>query len=493
MLRCRPWRSPASTGPGRCSRIVTDFTSPLFAVLLVPLLFALWLTDRSPRLQLVGLLVASYLFYSWTEPVYLLLIVSSSLIDYGAGLAIYRSSRFGVRRALLIGSLSANLGLLGFFKYAAFVADNVNRLTGDPGLLPRLELVLPVGISFYTFQSMSYTIDIYRRTLTPGPFLHFLYYVASFPQLVAGPIVRAGEFLPQLRARFAERVDPRGVFYFLFGLFKKLFIANVLATQVVDPIFADPLAHSSVDLYFGVVCYALQIFFDFSAYSDIAIGVGKLVGLQLPVNFLSPYLATSPREFWRRWHISLSQWIRDYVFIPLGGSRRGTARTYLNSVATMTLFGLWHGAGWNFVLWGLLHGAYQVVWRLVPWLGIGSDEVTGRSIRSGVRLAQRLFFFQCVCLAWILFRAQGLDGARDYLVGLGSNWAVPTVFASQGSLLGLAAVAFVVHDWVEPRLPGLAEAWTRVPLLVQALAFHLLFVAYGYLSVEATPFIYFQF
>ena len=470
---------------------MTDFTSPLFALFFFPTLTAFWLTKNWRILQIHFLLAASYLFYSWTHPIYLFIIIASSLIDYLAGNAIYASTDKLRRKVFLLISVSANLGLLCFFKYANFFIANINSLSGDVTALPAINVILPVGISFYTFQSMSYTIDIYRNALVPARFLDFFFYVASFPQLVAGPIVRAGQFLPQLRRPLYENVNLNGTFYIFFGLFKKLFVANILATEIVDPIFANPANFSTLDLYFGIVCYAFQIFFDFSAYSDIAIGLGRLIGFDLPVNFLSPYLASNPREFWKRWHISLSTWIRDYVYYPLGGSRHGTLKTYRNLALTMTLFGLWHGASWNFIIWGMLHGIYLILWRLGhPFLNAISLQRSPGWVR---KVFWRVFFFHMVCFAWIFFRAQGWGGVTEFFTSFTSNIWIPSKIAYQMPFIFLLIISFLIHDFVEPCIEFIASSWTRLPLILQALAFYAIFVAQGYLNFKVAPFIYFQF
>jgi alginate O-acetyltransferase complex protein AlgI len=470
---------------------MTDFTSPLFALLFFPTIVVFWLSRNWRTLQILFLLAASYLFYSWAHPAYLFLIIASSLIDYVAGNKIHASTDKLRRKVFLLISVSTNLGLLCFFKYANFFIANINSLSEDIVTLPAINVILPVGISFYTFQSMSYTIDIYRKTLVPARFLDFFFYVASFPQLVAGPIVRAGQFLPQLERPLHENVRLSGVFYVFYGLIKKLFVANILATEIVDPIFANASSFSTLDLYFGVVCYAFQIFFDFSAYSDIAIGLGRLIGLDLPVNFLSPYLASNPREFWKRWHISLSTWIRDYVYFPLGGSRLGAMKTYRNLALTMTLFGLWHGASWNFIVWGVLHGVYLVLWRLGhPFLNNISPQRPPEWVR---KVFWRIFFFHMVCLAWIFFRTQGWGDATEFFTSFTSNIWISSKIACQLPFLFLLLISLLIHDIVEPRIEFIASSWTNLPLLLQATFFYAIFLTQGYLNFKVAPFIYFQF
>jgi D-alanyl-lipoteichoic acid acyltransferase DltB (MBOAT superfamily) len=347
-----------------------------------------------------------------------------------------------------------------------------------------------VGISFYTFQTLSYTIDVYRGELAPEPSaLRFFVYVAAFPQLVAGPIVRASTLLPQLTGDLRQRADTSGVFLIVYGLTKKLVLADVLGTKFVDGVFADPLHHSSLSLLLAVYAYAFQIFLDFSAYTDIARGCGRLLGLELPHNFLAPYRARSPADFWRRWHMTLSTWLRDYLYIPLGGNRGGKAFMVRNLMVTMLLGGLWHGADWKFIVWGALHGVYLVVYRL---LGVEPGIASGRQGRR-TALLQRMLFFHLVCLAWIFFRAANLDLALEYcaqLFSFNGGASIPL------SILGYLLVALVLHDALEERVDAVA-CWTRrvpAPLLaLGAVACFVLIHTFAYDALHLQAFIYFQF
>ena len=315
------------------------------------LLFSRLLPRRPRNLLLLG---ASYLFYMWWDARFIVLIVASTLVDFLVGRSLH-NARGRSRWWLLIASLAANLGLLGFFKYYNFLAGSLAGLLGISARTLHLDIILPVGISFYTFQSMSYTIDIYRGKLEPVKRLtDFALYVAFFPQLVAGPIVRAREFFPQLfqwRPPSHERTE-KGISLILVGLVKKMVLADNFS-RISDLYFGDVAAHPGAwAAWSATFAFAMQIFFDFSGYTDIARGCGRLLGYEFPVNFRRPYLAGSITEFWRRWHISLSSWLRDYLYIPLGGNRRGSWTTYENLMVTMLLGGLWPGASWNFVLWG---------------------------------------------------------------------------------------------------------------------------------------------
>jgi len=338
------------------------FNSISFAVFL-PVVFTLYwlLKRRGPRTQNLLIILASYVFYGWWDYRFLSLIVISSAVDYLAGGRISPETRPRWRKCWLAVSLAVNLGVLGFFKYFDFFAQSAQELMMSLGLnpdFPTLRIILPVGISFYTFQTLSYTIDIYRKK-TPAirdP-VAFFAFVAFFPQLVAGPIERAKSLLPQfLRARNFDGVAARdGCKQILWGLFKKVVIADRLA-GVADPVFADYAAYSGADQGIAIFAFAIQIYCDFSGYSDIAIGTARLFGINLMQNFSFPYFSRDIAEFWRRWHISLSTWFRDYVYVPLGGNRKGLAVRARNVMITFLVSGLWHGANWTFVAWGLIHG-----------------------------------------------------------------------------------------------------------------------------------------
>ncbi|MEM9493870.1 MAG: MBOAT family O-acyltransferase, partial [Myxococcota bacterium] len=353
---------------------------------------------------------------------FLALIVLSTLVDYTVGPLIHRESCQRKRTLWLCVSLTVNLGILGYFKYYNFFADSLIVLAQSAGLeLSRttLAITLPVGISFYTFQTLSYSLDIYRRQLEPTDSLaKFAAFVAFFPQLVAGPIVRAREFLHQLdRPRVFSFTDfEGGLTRFLFGFFKKVFIADTLGIYVVDPVFADPAAYTTATLWLAMLAYAVQIYADFSGYSSMAIGSAQMLGFRIPENFRFPYLATNPSDFWRRWHMTMSRFFRDYVYIALGGNRGSFARTQRNLAATTLVSGLWHGASWTFVVWGALHGLYltinQQLRRLWP------QRPSLPAARIGSLLIGWLITQLAVCLAWVLFRAGDFATAWDYLTGM---------------------------------------------------------------------------
>jgi D-alanyl-lipoteichoic acid acyltransferase DltB (MBOAT superfamily) len=473
------------------------FHSLEYALLLATVFVAYFALARWGVLRLLVLLAASYLFYAWWSPYYLVLIIGSSVLDYLVGGALHRSSDERRRRALLLVSLVGNLGLLATFKYFNFFADSVHiALThlGVPAGRLHLDVVIPVGISFYTFQSLSYTIDIYRRKLEPvdGP-LPFLVFVAFFPQLVAGPIVRAAEFLPQLRLdpRLSAVQGGRGLFWIGVGLAKKVVIADLLAVNLVDRVFEMPARYTSAELLCGVYGYALQIYCDFSAYSDIAIGSALLLGLSLPQNFDAPYRAVNLRDFWRRWHISLSTWLRDYLYISLGGSRGGPWKTYRNLILTMLLGGLWHGAGWTFVAWGALHGVGLAATRAFQ-RAAGDWQPAAPTARRLIHLFLVAVTFHYVCLGWVFFRAPSFATAWDVLRGLGAlSGGTANVSPLLWALLGAGALTHLVPDrWVE-RGRDLV-VWLPAPAQALLLAATVVAVRLAR-TTEVVPFIYFQF
>ncbi len=464
------------------------FNSGNFAVFLVVVLLVDMVVRRKLKLRYAFLLAASYFFYGCWNAKYLVLIIFSTLLDYVIGGLIHNEDRPGRRKLYLFFSVSGNLGVLALFKYGNFFIDNITAAFPFLGDIPHLDVLLPVGISFYTFQTLSYTIDIYRRKLEPSRSLvEFALFVSFFPQLVAGPIVRASHFLPQLgkAAVITDRDASRGLFLIARGLFKKMIIADVLAVGIVDRVFADPAGYGGLTALFGVYAYAFQIYGDFSGYSDIAIGCGRLLGFNIPKNFDSPYKAVDLRDFWRRWHISLSTWLRDYLYIPLGGSRKGPARTYVSLIATMLLGGLWHGAGWTFVLWGLYHGTILAVTRIL------GSKIENKKRSPMATFAKAFVTFHIVCLGWVLFRAQDLGKALDLLAQvLGRDgWGLD---ASPGVLIALGA-AFLCHMMPRKAEDFFRRAWDRLPAPALAALLILLVGACSYLSSSAKPFIYFQF
>jgi len=354
-------------------------------------------------------LSGSYLFYGYWDWRFLGLIFALTSVNFVIGKLLDGNNDRSFRKVCLCVSISSSLGVLGFFKYCGFFLESISDLFERLGVdaeLGTLNVILPVGISFYTFQAMSYTIDVYRSNIDgERSFLRFATYISFFPQLVAGPIVRASEFLPQLREdlAFSWANLLEGAVLVTWGFVLKSLVADSIAL-FVDPRFGNPQAFGSLDWSLTVLFYAFQIYGDFAGYSLIAIGIAKILGFDFPTNFKLPYLSTSFSDFWSRWHISLSTWLRDYLYIPLGGNRCGKARTYVNLILTMVLGGLWHGASWNFVIWGLIHGTLLCLQRLLGF----SKTRPGDGIFSVLRC---LLVFFCVCAAWIFFRASSLDDA----------------------------------------------------------------------------------
>ena len=384
------------------------FNSFEFIIFFIIVFIAYWsLEDR--KKQNILLLVASYVFYGCWDWRFLTLIIASSIIDYTAGTKIFEAQTEKKRKQWLYVSLIANLGFLGIFKYYNFFASSFTDLTNLFGWHPSdltLNIILPVGISFYTFQTLSYTIDVYRKEFLPAKdVVSFFTYVAFFPQLVAGPIERAANLLPQIenKRQFKKVWFNEGIIQIGVGFFRKIVIADTLGAYV-DPIYNNIELHNPSTILFATIFYAFQIYFDFSGYSDIAIGTAKLLGFKFKQNFNLPYFSKSLTEFWRKWHISLSFWLRDYLYIPLGGNRKGVKITYRNLMLTMLLGGLWHGSSWNFVIWGGIHGTVLAIERY-----LNSRNILVR-LRK-IHLLSSITTFAIVLLAWVFFRAQNLKDA----------------------------------------------------------------------------------
>lgn len=464
-----------------------NFNSPSFLVFL-PTVVAIYIAvHRRERLRDLFLLVASYYFYMSWDWRYAGLIVLSTLVDYIVGCGLSCTDSAPKRRLLLTVSVTVNLGLLAIFKYFNFFLD-VTRETfqvfGIELSWSGIELLLPVGISFYTFQTLSYTIDLYRGQIEhERSFIKFALFVSFFPQLVAGPIVRAKEFLPQLHR--GPRVDRSefntGLLLVFKGLFKKIVIADLLAALAVDSVFEDPSQFSSWDLYFALCGYAFQIYNDFSGYSDIAIGVGRMLGFELPMNFDRPYLAEDVREFWSRWHISLSTWLRDYLYVPLGGNRRGEQRTYVNLLITMLLGGLWHGAAMNFIFWGLYHGLL---------LAAAHALKQSQPIVPGV-IFRRLICFHLVLIGWLLFRSNDITVFAEYVTGLSS---LSSGTKLSGLYFGVLLMAGIIHWLLPSKLVNSAREYlATLPAPILGAGFLSLLILYWACSLDTPRFIYFQF
>ena len=422
------------------------------------------------------LLISSCVFYSFSSWMFLPVLFCSILVDFVAGGRIARSSEPKTRKRWLLLSLVTNLGALAGFKYLGLITSGLGDLFGQERI-PLLEAALPVGISFYTFQSMSYTIDLYRRQIQPATrFRDFAAYVSMFPQLIAGPIVRYSDIEPQL-ARRDHSTDQfaSGVYLFVVGMAKKLLIADTLAA-VSQPLFAQGNP-GFCDAWVAMFLFSGQIYFDFSAYSDMAIGLGRLFGFEFPENFRSPYRATSFADFWRRWHITLSSWLRDYLYIPLGGSRNGAFRTYLNLLVTMLLGGLWHGASWNFLLWGGVHGALLALERICR----------GR-VSAPPKIARQALIFVAVTAAWVPFKFEALSETMTW-------WGAMFGGAGPGAVGLIETGAFallLLLIWLPRRIYDWDLRFT-IPQVAYAGALFLAAIWIGYGRVEVSPFLYFRF
>ncbi len=445
------------------------------------------------RAQNALLLVGSYIFYGWWDWRFLSLIIASTVIDYIAGRRIERSDDPRRRRRWLLVSLTSNLGMLGFFKYYDFFADSARDALGALGVTVdpfTLGVVLPVGISFYTFQTLSYSIDIYRgRMKATDDLLDFAVFVAFFPQLVAGPIERAQTFLPQVqRPRvITPTLVESGLFLIAWGLFKKIVIADN-AALIANTIFGDSAAYAGLDLVVGALAFTLQIYGDFSGYSDIARGLARTMGFELMINFRLPYIARTPSEFWRRWHISLSSWLRDYLYISLGGNRGGVWRTYRNLALTMILGGLWHGAAYNFVLWGVFHGAILVIYRLTePYV-----PPVPPALRVPRALLAWAIFFTLTVIGWIIFRAESVGQIEHFLTAMWSTAHGPDTAETALRLALLWAPIVAVQALQLARRDLLAYA--RGPLPVRAATLAIMICAMLLFGADSDiEFIYFQF
>jgi D-alanyl-lipoteichoic acid acyltransferase DltB (MBOAT superfamily) len=461
------------------------FPTVQFAVFFPIVLALSWALMPRQHIWKPFILAASYLFYSAASPKFCIMLAAVTLGNQAAAKLVHRTEDERLRKIIVGIAVALDLGTLGVFKYYGFFAEETNALLSDVGLglpLPLASIALPVGISFIVFQAISYTVDVHRRLLPPAKTIDVALYLSFFPHLVAGPIVRAREFLPQLESAR----DPRqvavgaGDALIVVGLVKKVAIADYLARSVVDPVFGVPQAYSAPDVILATYAYAVQIFCDFSGYTDIAIGLALLMGFVFPQNFDRPYRSLSFREFWRRWHITLSRFLRDFLYIPLGGNRHGKLRQARNLMVTMVLGGLWHGAAWGFVLWGFIHGAALVVENLF------------RGRISPPSWLKWLLTFHLVVLAWIPFRAPDLHIAGDLVArlahpGTPTLWKVPVVLVVV-LVIGLQLAPARPLDALRVRFERLHPAALAVSMTTV-----IVFVAATVSSQGVPPFIYFQF
>lgn len=433
------------------------FNSASFLIFFPIVFIAYWFLSRYKIIyQNIFLLIASYIFYGWWDYRFLILIFISTLVDYSIGINIGKSKSIQKRKLLLYLSLITNLGILGFFKYFNFFIDSLQNVLNNTGLnidTWSLNIILPVGISFYTFQTMSYTIDIYKEKIKPvDNFIQFAAFVSFFPQLVAGPIERASNLLPQFdkKRKFLFETARVGLAMIVYGFFKKLVIADRLAIYV-NQVFSDVSSFSTTPLLIATFFFAIQIYCDFSGYSLIARGIAKLLGFELMLNFRRPYLSTSIPDFWRNWHISLSTWFRDYVYVPLGGNRKGELRTYINFMIVFLVSGLWHGANWTFVVWGGIHGIFQVFSVQIKKVKIKYN--LNFNVHSSISIIST---FMVVCLAWIFFRAETISEAFQVLSeisALNMTTNIIEICAMKGPFNLLLSFLSILLLFVSYRLP----------------------------------------
>ena len=441
------------------------------------------------------LLLASYLFYAAWNPPFVILIWISTVVDWYISRAIAASSIQSRKRFLVVLSLSANLGLLGYFKYGGFILDNFVALLATIGVQyspAQLDVILPVGISFYTFQTLSYTLDVYRGNLKPwNSFLDYALFVTFFPQLVAGPIVRASEFLPQttVEKRATNSQVGWGLGLIVLGLFQKVVVADGLLAPITEKVFDSNLIPAPLASGVGTLSFAGQIFCDFAGYSTIAIGTAMCLGFALPDNFRFPYAAIGFSDFWRRWHISLSSWLRDYLYISLGGNRGGSFATHRNLMLTMFLGGLWHGASWNFAIWGCLHGGYLIAERLLVSV-FGGSAFWKKTLPQ---LALGAATFGLVCFAWIFFRADTLQRSYEMVLGLSTLGPRELYVSTADTLIILGVVGTLLALHALLRNSTLEDMARKVPVILKAVVIAVMVAAIVMSPGEDRAFIYFQF
>ena len=468
------------------------FNTGLFLGLFLVFYFWYILLRKANTVRMLYVIAFSLFFYYKSSGIYFLLLLSSSIVDYNLGNLVHRTTSEVNKKLCLAFSVVLNLGFLGYFKYSNFLVDITNTISGTKFAF--FDVILPVGISFYTFQSISYIIEVYRKEIEPTKgYIDYLFFVSFFPQLVAGPIVRAKDFLPQIyqKLHVSQEDINRAFLLIIGGLIKKTVISDYISINFVDRIFDLPNSYTAFENLMAAYGYTIQIYCDFSGYSDMAIGVALLLGFKLPTNFRTPYQSASITEFWRRWHISLSSWLRDYLYISLGGNRKGKIRTYFNLFMTMLLGGLWHGASWKFVVWGVLHGLALVV-----------EKFFGQFIKLPknvfVRTIQVVLTFHFVVFCWLFFRAKDFATAfqiADNITKLTFNleqWQ--TIILGYKNVFLLIAIGVIWHFIPVKTLAGMQKTFSTLPLVAKAVLLGLIYwVVYATASADTQPFIYFQF
>jgi alginate O-acetyltransferase complex protein AlgI len=464
-----------------------------FFVFLVVVLVLYYIVPLTWKYKKIMLLLASYIFYGlWNPPLILLLLISTA-VDWTAGNKLAVTENKHERRFWLVLSILVNLGFLAFFKYGNFLMENFQGLLSLVNIEyvpPKWDILLPMGISFYTFQTMSYTIDLYKKSMKPAKtFLDFALYVTFFPQLVAGPIVRADELVPQFYEpkRATKNQFFLGLLLLTIGLFEKTVFADSLLNGVSDAVFDSGLILLPLDTWVGVLAFSGQIFFDFAGYSLCAIGIAMMLGFILPDNFRYPYGSIGFSELWNKWHISLSTWLRDYLYIPLGGNKVGVSRTYVNLMLTMLIGGLWHGAGWTFVVWGFLHGMYLVIERLLK------NVVKFKAENLGFQMFLAFLTFTCVNFTWVFFRAKDFKTAMDLLGSMFNIHGNKAILTTSNIVLVLGLMTLVFLGHFAMRKHSLVGVIAATPKWLLAIVWGIMI--FGLMIVQTTgqQFIYFQF
>lgn len=471
------------------------FSSGFFLWIFAAFLLVYSLLKKQDTLRIIFVTAFSYYFYYKSSGTYFFLLALVTMSDFYFARMMYGTNDYKLKKRLVVSSLCINLGMLAYFKYTNFFAGMFVSLWG--GEFDGFDIFLPVGISFFTFQSLSYTIDVYRGNIKPlNRLLDYAFYVSFFPQLVAGPIVRAKDFIPQIRKplQVTDAMFGRGLFLIMSGLFKKAIISDFISANFVDRVFDSPTLYSGVENLMAVYGYALQIYCDFSGYSDMAIGIALLLGFHFNINFDSPYKSASITEFWRRWHISLSSWLKDYLYISLGGNRKGKLRQYGNLIITMFLGGLWHGASWNFVFWGLIHGIALAVHKM--WSAVFGD-VSKAGVNPIRRFVGVVITFHLVCFCWIFFRNTSFEGSVEMITQIFSSFQLgllPELLVGYWKVFVLMLIGYLLHFAPDKYEQLLCSKVTYMPLFKQALLFVvLIYFVVQFKSADVQPFIYFQF
>jgi alginate O-acetyltransferase complex protein AlgI len=471
------------------------FNSGFFLLLFTGFLWFYVAISPTHRPKMIYVILFSLYFYYKSSGGYFVLLLFAAVIDYTLAHLIYHSKQKWQKQVFIFITLVINLGMLGYFKYTNFLFDSFYSFYGRE--FEPMDIFLPVGVSFFTFQSLSYTLDVYRGNLKPvNNIIDYAFFVSFFPQLVAGPIVRASDFLPQIHKPtfVTAEMFGRAVFLIGCGLFKKAVISDYISINFVDRVFDAPTLYSGIENLFAVYGYALQIYCDFSGYSDMAIGIALLLGFHFPMNFDSPYQSRNITEFWRRWHISLSTWLRDYLYISLGGNRKGKIRTYINQMITMLLGGLWHGASWRFIIWGALHGAALAVHKMYnEW----QDEYGTMPVGKIASYVNVLLTFHFVCFCWIFFRASSMETVGEMLFQIFAHFNMAILFefiAGYKGVMILMLIGYVLHFLPRSMELRIQQEITRLPFAYKA-AWMLLIIILVIQTKSAgiQPFIYFQF